>query len=167
MIDKIQKLIEELANELVNLKSLMTTVNFQSQDNTTRTKELNDKEKLLSDKEIKIVTTIKENEENKKNLTVIAGQIESKQSKLQDEWDKMLKEKEEWGGLKEGLIKERARLENFESELKKIKDAITEKSSINDKQAESNRTMAQMLKAKEEKLVKDQAKVEKYLNNIL
>jgi len=166
MIDKVQKLMEELGNEFENLKSLMITLNAQSEDNKNQTTELTIRENKVTDKEIKVLTLTKENEETKKNLTLIAGQVEAKQSKLQDEWDRMLKEKEEWTGFKESLVKERARLENLESELKKVKDELFEKSSIEDKKAESVRDMAKMLKSKEEKLNQSQSKVDKYLNSL-
>lgn len=166
MIEKIKGLIESLLNELENLQTMLVAINSDSERIKEKEIELSNREISVTERESKSISQTKTNEQTKKMLDNLQSQLEAKQGKLQDEWDRMLTEKEEWNGIKESMIKEKLRLENLGKELDRAKTELFEKETIMAKKQESIQTMTQMLAAKEKALNNDQAKVNKYLNQI-
>jgi len=166
MIKKIKELIEQLLNEFENFQIMLTTIESESERIKEKEAELSGRELTITSREIESITQIKTNDVKGKELNQFQLDLKAKQAKLQEEWDRMLVEKEKWIDEKESMIKERLRLENLSKEVKKAKDDLFEKTEIIDKKRESTQELAKMLTMKEKKLERDKAKVSKYLNQL-
>ena len=172
-IDKIKGLMESLTNEFENLQTMLVTMGSESERLKEKDIELSTKELFLSTKESKLLLQTKVNGENKKEINSLREQLEAKQLKLQQEWDKMLFEKEAWTKVKESMVKEKLRLKNLSKELETVKKELEtvkkdlfDKTTVMSKKEESTQTMIQMLTAKEKVLNESQRKVDQYLGSI-
>ena len=166
MIKKIKELIEQLLNEFENFQIMLTAMDSEGERIKEKEVELSSRELTITSREVESITQIKTNDVKGKELNQFQLDLKAKQAKLQEEWDRMLVEKEKWIDEKESMIKERLRLENLSKEVKKAKDDLFEKTEIIDKKRESTQELAKMLTMKEKKLERDKAKVSKYLNQL-
>jgi chromosome segregation ATPase len=164
--DRLDKLIQMLVDELKNVSVEVNNLELKASEQTRLDESLSTKAKRNAEIEKRLIDLQHTVENRDKTVSERENTMEAKQAKIDQEWERMIAEKTKHDAERESLNKQKLIQESTAKELERVKTALTDERSAVNKQADGIQDMILMLKVKEERLQKDQEKVDKYLSNL-